>query len=56
MIVTDKFPKAVTVVPGKATFNSADSAVILLGRLNLMLWEIPRALISDRDAKFSGQL
>ena len=56
MTATDKFTKAVTAIPGKATWNGAQWAVVLLDRLLLILWGIPRALISDRDAKFVGQL
>ena len=56
MIVTDKFIKVVTAMSGKATFNGAQWVIILLDRLHLMLWGVPRVIISDRDSKFVGQL
>lgn len=56
MSVTDKFSKAVTFIPGKNTWSRQDWAVVLMGRLALLNWGLPKAIISDRDRKFVGQL
>ena len=56
MTVTDKFSKAITILAGRSTFAGSDWAVALLDRLHLILWGVPRAIISDRDSKFVGQI
>ena len=56
LTLTDKFTKAISIIPGISTYNGAQWAVLLLDRLHLMLWGIPQAIISDRDAKFVGEL
>ena len=56
LTVTDKFSKAVTVLPGMTSYDGAQWASRLLDRLNLINWGVPQALISDRDRKFLGQL
>ena len=52
LTVTDKFSKRVTLIPGKATFTAAEWAKVLLSRLELLDWGIPKVIISDRDRKF----
>lgn len=56
MSVTDKFTKKVTFVPGKKNYSAANWALVLLARLDLVDWGIPKALISDRDRKFLSDL
>ena len=56
MSVTDKFSKAVTFIPGQITYSSKDWAIRLLDRLAQLNWGLPRAIISDRDRKFVGEL
>ncbi len=54
--VTDKFSKAVTFIPGRKTMTAEDWAIGLMDRLALLNWGLPRAIISDRDAKFTAAL
>lgn len=54
--VTDKFSKAITVIPGQASWSTHRWAVALLPRLHTALWGVPRAIISDRDTLFTSQL
>lgn len=54
--VTCKFSKMVTYIPGKTTWSAKDWAITLLDRLAGINWGLPRAIISDRDRKFVGQL
>ncbi len=56
MSVTDKFSKAVTFIPGRKTMTAKDWAVQLLDRLALLNWGLPRAILSDRDRKFTAAL
>lgn len=56
MSVTDKFSKAVTYIYGKTTWGSEEWAIQLLDRLAELNWGLPRAVISDRDRKFVGEL
>ena len=56
MSITDKFSKALTFIPGKATYTSKDWAIRLLDKLADLNWGLPRAIISDRDRKFVGEL
>ncbi len=56
MSVTCKFSKRVTLVPGKTTWKAKDWATELLTRLEIMDWGLPKAIISDRDAKFLSEL
>ena len=56
MSVTDKFAKTITFIPGKSTWTAKDWAIKLLDRLAELNWGLPRAIISDRDRKFVGQL
>ncbi len=55
MSVTDKFSKAITLLPGKTTWDGKQWAEVLVERLSLLSWGIPAAIISDRDSKFTGQ-
>ncbi|KAI0998999.1 hypothetical protein K3495_g9197 [Podosphaera aphanis] len=54
--VTDKFSKCVTFIPGATTWTAFQWAEVLLNRLSIMNWGLPRAIVSDRDAKFVSQL
>ena len=54
--VTDKFSKAITLIPGKITWGGKIWAGFLLDRLCLMLWGLPRAILGDRDRRWIGQL
>lgn len=54
--VTDKFSKAVTLIAGLMTWGGKEWATHLLDRLALLNWGVPKAIISDRDPKFLGQL
>ena len=56
MGITDKFSKAITYIPGKTIWGSKEWAISLLNRLAELNWGLPRALISDRDRKFIGEL
>lgn len=56
MSVTDKFSKRITLIPGAATFGAAKWADLLLDRLRLADWGIPKSIISDRDRKFTSVL
>ncbi len=56
MSVTDKFSKAITLIPGRDTMTAEDWAIALLDRLALLNWGLPRAIISDRDRKFLASL
>ena len=52
MTVTYKFSKLLTLLTGKTTFTAQDWAYLLLQRLLLINWGVPKAIISDRDPKF----
>ena len=54
--VTDKFSKAITLIPGKIATGGKEWAILLLDRLCLLNWGLPRAILSDRDRRFIGQL
>ena len=54
--VTDKFTKRITCIPGKNTWSAERWAEALLDRLEVADWGIPKAMISDRDRKFLGEL
>ena len=54
--VTDKFSKAITLIPGKIAWGGKIWAEMLLDRLCLMLWGLPRAILGDRDRRWVGQL
>lgn len=56
MSVTCKFSKCVTLIPGMDTWTAEDWANSLLQRLNLIDWELPGELITDRDPKFLERL
>ena len=56
MSVSDKFSKAITLIPGNIAASGKVWAVLLLDRLSLMFWGLPRAILSDRDRRFVGQL
>ena len=52
MSVTYKFSKRVILIKGKDTFTAEDWAHAFLARLDLVDWDLPRELITDRDPKF----
>ena len=54
--ITDEFSKAVTLLPGKTTWSEKEWAIKVIDRLALLNWGLPRAILSDRDRKFVGQL
>ncbi len=54
MSVTCKFSKMLTLIAGKTTFGAKDWARLLLTRLLLINWGMPKAIISDRDKKFTS--
>ena len=52
LTVTDKFSKAKLLIPGRDDMTARQWANKLLTYLRLCNWGIPKATISDRDAKF----
>lgn len=52
LTITDKFSKAITIVPGQTTYSGSQWAITMFNRLYLALWGVPQAIISDRDPKF----
>lgn len=51
--MTDKFSKSVKLVPGKETWSAKEWAVALWDNV-VRHWGLPRAIISDRDPKFTS--
>ncbi len=56
LTVTCKFSRKITLIPGKNTYSAEDWAGLLLTRLLLLDWGLPKAIISDRDRKFVSAL
>ena len=56
MSLTDKFTKKITLPPGKSTYTATEWAKVLIDRLDLVDWGIPKILISDREPKFLGEM
>lgn len=56
MSVTDKFSKAITLIPGETTWIGEQWARALLDRLASLIWGILKAILSDRDRKFVSEL
>ena len=56
MSITDKFTKKITLPPGKSTYTATEWARVLINRLDLVDWGIPKILISDREPKFLGEM
>lgn len=56
MSVSCKATSKVTLIPGKSTFTAANWAGLLLDRLDIADWGIPKVIISDRDPKFLSEL
>lgn len=54
--VTDKFSKKITLIPGMDTYSAPQWAKVLLERLQLVDWGVPKAILSDRDPKFLSEL
>src|SRR5437016_3878215 len=55
LTITDKFTKRVALLAGRDTNTAGDWAVKVIDRLQEADWGIPRAIISDRDAKFMSE-
>jgi len=56
MSVTEKFSKAVTLLPGQSTWSAPQWGNALIHHLLTILWGLPSAIISDRDRKFTGEV
>lgn len=56
LTVTDKFTKKLAPIPGRETYKAKDWALLLLDRLMLADWGLPKVIISDRDPKFVSEL
>ena len=56
IIVTDKFTKRTTYIAGKAIQSAEQWAIVLLDRLDIADWGLPKVLLSDRDPKFLSDL
>lgn len=56
MSVTCKFTKRVTIIAGKATYTASQWGIVLLERLDVGDWGLPKAIISDRDKKFLSDM
>lgn len=56
LTVTEKLYKSVTMIPGKSTWSTQKWGTALISRLLLILWGLPRAIISDRDSKFTSDI
>ena len=54
--VTDKFTKRVTVIAGRSTFQASNWADVLIERLEIADWGLPKVILSDRDRKFLSEL
>jgi len=54
MSITDKFTKAVKLVPGKNTYTAADWASRYWQTV-FPEWGFPSAILSDRNAKFLSE-
>ena len=53
MVVVDKFTKAAHFIPVKSTHKTDDIAKILMKEI-FKLHEFPKAIVSDRDVKFTS--
>ena len=56
MSVICKFSKRITLIPGKSTWTAKEWAGVLLERLWIADWGLPKVILSDRDRKFLSQL
>ena len=54
--VTCKFSKRATLIPGKGLWNAKQWAEVLLERLWIADWGLPKVILSARDRKFLSQL
>lgn len=56
LLLTDKYTKKISLLPEKATYSAAEWARVLIDRLDLVDWSIPKAIISDCNPKFLSEL
>jgi hypothetical protein len=56
MSITEKVNKKHGMMPEKTTWSAQDRAKALARKLLELNWEIPKAIISDRDAKYLCEL
>lgn len=56
LTVTDKFTKAVLLIPGNTTYGAREWGQMLLRAIQLGNWATPAAIISDRDSKFTSTI
>ncbi|PMD19082.1 hypothetical protein NA56DRAFT_214526 [Hyaloscypha hepaticicola] len=56
MSITEKVNKKHGMMPEKTTWSAQDRAKALARKLLELNWEIPKAIISDRDAKCLSEL
>ena len=56
MSVTCKFSKRTTLILRKSTWSAKQWAEVLLDRLWIADWGLPKVILSDRDRKFLSQL
>ena len=56
IIVIDKFTKRIIYILGKATWSAERWAIVLLDRLDIADWGLPKVLLLDRDPKFLSDL
>ena len=56
MSVTCKHTKSIQLIPGKSTLTAPQWAKLLLERLLLVDWGLPKAIISDRDRIFLTEM
>jgi hypothetical protein len=56
LTVTEKFSKSLGLIAGRNNYSAEDLATRQLKNLPLTDWGLPRAIISDRDPKFLGNM
>ena len=55
LTVTDKFSKRTLLIPGHGKYSAAEWAAVLVRMLTMTDWGLPKAIISDRDARFQSE-
>ncbi len=56
MFITCKFSKRIFMISEKINWKAKNWAMTLLNRLNIMNWELSKAIILNRDLKFLAEL